>query len=75
MPTLRPVRWAGVEWSWSEHAVCVIDDTGAALERSPSVTSPPGCASARNVRTIRTAAAFSSGAGASWAYPATAPSA
>ena len=24
-----PVRWAGVDWSWSEHAVCVIDDTGA----------------------------------------------
>jgi transposase len=28
-----PVRWAGVDWSWSEHAVCVIDDTGAAIER------------------------------------------
>lgn len=28
-----PVRWAGVDWSWSEHAVCVIDDPGAALER------------------------------------------
>ena len=26
-----PVRWAGVDWSWSEHAVCVIDDTGAAV--------------------------------------------
>lgn len=29
----RPVRWAGVDWSWSEHAVCVIDDAGAALAR------------------------------------------
>ncbi|GAA1860280.1 hypothetical protein GCM10009836_45530 [Pseudonocardia ailaonensis] len=29
----RPVRWAGVDWSWSEHTVCVIDDTSAALER------------------------------------------
>ena len=28
-----PVRWAGVDWSWSEHAICIIDDTGAALER------------------------------------------
>lgn len=30
---VRAVRWAGVDWSWSEHAVCVIDDTGAVLER------------------------------------------
>lgn len=29
----EPLRWAGVDWSWSEHAVCVIDDAGAALER------------------------------------------
>jgi transposase len=28
-----PIRWAGVDWSWSAHAVCVIDDTGAAIER------------------------------------------
>ena len=28
-----PVRWAGVDWSWSDHAVCVIDDAGAATER------------------------------------------
>ncbi len=28
-----PLRWAGVDWSWSEHAVCVIDDAGAAVER------------------------------------------
>lgn len=28
-----PDRWAGVDWSWSEHAVCIIDDTGAAIER------------------------------------------
>ena len=28
-----PPRWAGVDWSWSEHAVCVVDDTGAAIER------------------------------------------
>jgi hypothetical protein len=25
--------WAGVDWSWSVHAVCVIDDAGAAIER------------------------------------------
>jgi transposase len=29
----EPIRWAGVDWSWSEHAVCVIDETGAATER------------------------------------------
>jgi transposase len=29
----QPVRWAGVDWSWSEHAACVIDDAGAAVER------------------------------------------
>jgi transposase len=29
----EPVRWAGVDWSWSEHAVCVIDDAGASVER------------------------------------------
>ena len=29
----EPVRWAGVDWSWSEHAVCVIDDAGAVIER------------------------------------------
>jgi hypothetical protein len=28
-----PVRYAGVDWSWSEHAVCVIDETGAVLEQ------------------------------------------
>ncbi|MDQ4116863.1 MAG: IS110 family transposase [Actinomycetota bacterium] len=32
-PPEVPLRWAGVDWSWSEHAVCVIDDTGAATER------------------------------------------
>jgi hypothetical protein len=29
----EPVRWAGVDWSWSEHAVCVIDDAGTSVER------------------------------------------
>lgn len=29
----EPGRWAGVDWSWSEHAVCVIDDAGAAIDR------------------------------------------
>jgi hypothetical protein len=29
----QPVRWAGVDWSWSAHAACVIDETGAATER------------------------------------------
>ncbi|WP_226366916.1 IS110 family transposase [Pseudonocardia sp. ICBG162] len=28
-----PTRWAGVDWSWSDQAVCVVDDTGAAVER------------------------------------------
>jgi hypothetical protein len=28
-----PVGYAGVDWSWSEHAVCAIDETGAALEQ------------------------------------------
>ncbi|WP_252440523.1 IS110 family transposase [Pseudonocardia humida] len=28
-----PLRWAGVDWSWTDHAVCVIDETGAAIER------------------------------------------
>jgi transposase len=28
-----PVRYAGVDWSWSEHAVCVVDQTGTAIER------------------------------------------
>ena len=29
----EPGRWAGVDWSWSEHVVCVIDDAGAAIDR------------------------------------------
>lgn len=28
-----PINWAGVDWSWSEHAVCVIDDAGTVVER------------------------------------------
>ena len=32
-PSDEPVRWAGVDWSWSEHAVCVIDETGGAIAR------------------------------------------
>jgi hypothetical protein len=28
-----PVGYAGVDWSWSEHAVCAIDETGAAIEQ------------------------------------------
>ena len=38
----EPVRWAGVDWSWSEHAVCVIDDAGAAVERSTVKHTAPG---------------------------------
>jgi transposase len=26
-------RYAGVDWSWSEHALCVVDEAGAAVER------------------------------------------
>ena len=37
-----PVRWAGVDWSWSEHAVCVIDDAGAAVERFTVTHTAPG---------------------------------
>lgn len=29
----QQVRWAGVDWSWSEHAVCVIDDDGTVIAR------------------------------------------
>ena len=32
--TEGPIRFAGVDWSWSEHAVCVIDQAGAAVERA-----------------------------------------
>ncbi len=28
-----PVRYGGVDWSWSEHAVCVIDETGTVIEQ------------------------------------------
>jgi len=28
-----PVRYAGVDWSWSEHAICIIDETGTAIEQ------------------------------------------
>jgi transposase len=38
----EPVRWAGVDWSWSEHAVCVIDDAGAAIERCTVTHTGPG---------------------------------
>jgi transposase len=27
------LRFAGVDWSWSDHAVCVVDGTGAVVER------------------------------------------
>jgi Transposase len=37
-----PARWAGVDWSWSEHAVCVIDDAGAAVERFTVTHTAPG---------------------------------
>lgn len=37
-----PIRWAGVDWSWSEHAVCVIDDSGAAVERFTVPHTAPG---------------------------------
>jgi hypothetical protein len=38
------VRWAGVDWSWSEHAVCVIDDAGAAIARFSVAHTAPGLA-------------------------------
>jgi hypothetical protein len=28
-----PVRYAGVDWSWFDHAVCIIDETGTAIEQ------------------------------------------
>lgn len=28
-----PARYAGVDWSWSHHAVCVVDETGTPVER------------------------------------------
>jgi Transposase len=37
-----PTRWAGVDWSWSEHAVYVIDEAGAAIERFTVKHSAPG---------------------------------
>lgn len=39
-----PIRWAGVDWSWSEHAVCVIDDNGAAIDRLTVKHTAPGLA-------------------------------
>jgi transposase len=29
-----PLRWAGIDWSWSEHAICVVDEEGVAVERT-----------------------------------------
>ncbi|MBN9096849.1 MAG: IS110 family transposase [Pseudonocardia sp.] len=40
----EPVRWGGVDWSWSEHAVCIIDDAGAAIERFTVPHTAPGLA-------------------------------
>ena len=40
--TAESVRYAGVDWSWSEHAVCVVDDTGAVVERLTVKHSGPG---------------------------------
>ncbi len=42
--TDTPLRWAGVDWSWSEHTVCVIDDAGAAIERFTVLHSAAGLA-------------------------------
>jgi hypothetical protein len=39
-----PVRYAGVDWSWSDHAVCVIDDAGAAVQRLTVTHSAAGLA-------------------------------
>ena len=39
-----PIRWAGVDWSWSEHALCVIDDAGAGVERETVKHSAVGLA-------------------------------
>jgi hypothetical protein len=33
-----------VDWSWSEHAVCIIDDAGAAIERVTVTHTVPGLA-------------------------------
>jgi transposase len=40
--TALPVRYAGVDWSWSEHAVCVVDETGTVVERLTVKHSGPG---------------------------------
>jgi transposase len=40
--THEPARYAGVDWSWSEHAVCVIDETGTAVERATVTHSAAG---------------------------------
>jgi transposase len=40
--TAEPVRYAGVDWSWSEHAVCVVDETGAVVDRLSVKHSGPG---------------------------------
>lgn len=40
--TEGPIRFAGVDWSWSEHAVCVIDQAGAAVERATVTHSAAG---------------------------------
>ncbi|WP_132430153.1 IS110 family transposase [Pseudonocardia endophytica] len=41
-PGEGPIRWAGVDWSWPEDAVCVIDDSGAAIERFAVTHTTPG---------------------------------
>ena len=40
----EPMRYAGVDWSWSEHAVCVVDETGSVVERVTVKHSGPGLA-------------------------------
>jgi transposase len=40
--TTEPVRYAGVDWSWSEHAICVVDESGAVVERLTVKHSGPG---------------------------------
>ncbi len=37
-----PRRYAGVDWSWTDHAVCVVDEAGDAVERLTVKHSGPG---------------------------------
>ena len=38
------ITFAGIDWSWQHHAVCVVDDHGARLDEATVPHSRPGLA-------------------------------